>query len=388
MDLKPFIQRIIDEIGPRPAGSDAELKAGRVIAAEFKKRGATISTQDVPVAPGIITGLINVITGVYLISAACYFFVPVVSALLVAAFLTLLILSRQFGNGVIDWMFKKTTTRNIMATFAPKGKRTQTLIFSGHHDSPDMMPMLGLKTKRYVHLIEQSIVIGMALLIPAGILRAILAGPVISRPFGPAWYDVIFGISLIGLVVGVYFRSQMITGVRNLGANDNLSAVAVLVGIADYLKKNPPKSCEVRLVSFGSEEPFMYGSWGFAQGQQKLIRNAININMETVGSGRLGIIEKEKMYMNPYSPEAIELIGRAGKRAGVDLPRIAITYGGTDSYSIIKGGGTSACLFGMDETELFSLWHSPLDNPANIEEEKLQTALSICIEAVREMEGK
>ena len=143
MDLKPFIQRIIDEIGPRPAGSDAELKAGRVIAAEFKKRGATISTQDVPVAPGIITGLINVLTGVYLISAVCYFFVPVVSALLVAAFLTLLILSRQFGNGVIDWMFKKTTTRNIMATFAPKGKRTQTLIFSGHHDSPDMMPMLG-----------------------------------------------------------------------------------------------------------------------------------------------------------------------------------------------------------------------------------------------------
>ncbi len=65
----------------------------------------------------------------------------------------------------------------------------------------------------------------------------------------------------------------------------------------------------------------MYGSWGFARGQQKLIRDAININMETVGSGRLGIIEKEKMYMNPYSPEAIELIGRAGKRAGIDLPK-------------------------------------------------------------------
>ncbi len=110
--------------------------------------------------------------------------------------------------------------------------------------------------------------------------------------------------------------------------------------------------------------------------------------METVGSGRLGIIEKEKMYMNPYSPEAIDLIERAGRRAGIDLPKIAITYGGTDSYSIIKHGGKSACLFGMDETELFSLWHSPLDNPGNIEEEKLQSALSICIEAVKEMEGK
>lgn len=388
MELKPFIQRIIDEIGPRPAGSGAELKAGRAIAAEFKKRGATISTQDVPVAPGIITGLMNVLTGVYLLSVACYFFVPVVSAVLTAAFLALLILSRQFGNGVIDWMFKKTTTRNVIGRFPAKTKAARVLIFSGHHDSPDMMPMLGLKTKRYVHLVEQSIVLGMALLIPAGILRAILAGPVFSRPFGLHWYDILFGISVVGMIVGLYFRSQMITGVRNLGANDNLSAIAVLVGIADYLKKNPPKNCEVRLVAFGSEEPFMYGSWGFALGNRDLIKNAVNINMETVGSGKLGIIEKEKMYMNPYSPEAIELIERAGKRAGITLPRIAITYGGTDSYSIIKGEGKSACLFGMDETELFSLWHSPLDNPGNIEEEKLQQALSICVEAIKEMEGK
>ncbi len=214
-------------------------------------------------------GLINVITGVYLISAACYFFVPVVSALLVAAFLTLLILSRQFGNGVIDWMFKKTTTRNIMATFAPKGKRTQTLIFSGHHDSPDMMPMLGLRTKRYVHLIEQSIVVGMALLIPAGILRAILAGPVISRPFGLAWYDVIFGISLVGLAVGVYFpvaddhRRQEPRAPTTTCRRWSCSWESPTTS-----RRTPRKTTRSVLVSFGSEEPFMYGSWGFAQGNR------------------------------------------------------------------------------------------------------------------------
>ncbi len=386
MDLKPFIQRIIDEIGPRPAGSDAELKAGAIVAAELKKRGAKISKQDVPVAPGIITGIFNLMMGTYLIAAVCYFFVPALSALLVAALLILFILSRQVGNGAIDWLFKKTTTRNIIGTYAPEAKSGSTLIFSGHHDSPDMMPMLGLKTKRYVHLIENGLVIGLALLIPAAILRAIFSGPVISMPFSLGWYDSIFAVSLLGLILGLYFRSQMITGVRNLGANDNLSAVSVLVGIADYLKKNPPKKTKVVLVSFGSEEPFMYGSWGFARGNLPLIRDAININMETVGSGRLGIIEKEKMYMNAYSPEAIDLIERSGRRAGINLPKIAITYGGTDSYSLIKHGGKSACLFGMDETNLFSLWHSPLDNPGNIEEEKLQAALLICIEAIKEAE--
>ncbi len=388
MELKSFIQRVIDEIGPRPAGSDAEFRAGALVAAELKKRGAKISTQDVPVAPGIIAGLFNLMMGIYLLAAVCYFFVPAASALLVAALLILFVLSRQIGNSAIDWLLKKTTTRNIIGTFSPAGKPRQTLIFSGHHDSPNMMPLFEIKTKRYVHIVENSVVAGLALLIPAGILRTILSGPVISRPFGLAWYDVTFAISVLGLVLGLYFRARMLTKERNLGANDNLSAVSVLVGIADYLKKNPPKMTKVMLVSFGSEEPLMYGSWGFARENRRLIENAININMETVGSGRLGIIEKEKMYMNSYSPQAIDLIERAGKRAGLDLPKIAITYGATDSYSLIKQGGKSACLFGMDETNLFSLWHSPLDNLKNIEEPKLQAALSICIEAIKETEGK
>jgi hypothetical protein len=388
MDLKPFIVRIIKEIGPRPAGSEAEFKAGAVVAEEFKKRGAKISTQDVPVAPGIIAGVINLMTGVYLVSVILYFFVPVVTALLVAALLVLFILSRQIGNSAIDWLFKKATTRNIIGTYAPAGKAARTLIFSGHHDSPNMMPLFHLRTKRYLHLMENSIVAGLALLVPAGILRAILSGPVISRPFGLAWYDVIFGISFLGLLLGLYFRSQMLSKERNLGANDNLSAVSVLVGIADYLKNNPPKKTRVILVSFGAEEPLIYGSAGFAEGHPELIADALNVNMETVGAGRLAIIEKEKMYMLPYSPEVVDLIQRAGKRAGLDLPRIAITYGGTDSYAIIKGGGKSACLFGMDETELFALWHSPLDNPDNVKEANLQNALKICVEVIKEAEGK
>jgi hypothetical protein len=388
MKLKPFIERILKEIGPRPAGSDAEFKAGAIIAEEMEKRGAAVTTQDVPVAPGIITGLMNLMTFTYLLSVLLYFFVPVAPALLVAVLLAMCVLSRQLGNGVIDWLFAKATTRNVIGKYPPQAKPENILIFSGHHDSPDMMPMLGLKTKRYVHLIENSVVAGLALLIPAGILRAILSGPVLSLPFRLGWYDAIFGLSVVGLIVGFYFRSQMITGVRNLGANDNLSAVTVLIGIADYLEKSPAKKTEVILVSFGSEEPFMYGSWGFAREHRDLIGRALNVNMETVGAGKLGIIIEEKMYMNRYSPEAIDLIGRAGKRAGIDLPKIAITYGGTDSYSIIKGGGKSACLFGMDETELFSLWHSPLDNPRNVKEDNLQAALKICIEVIKEAEGR
>ena len=110
--------------------------------------------------------------------------------------------------------------------------------------------------------------------------------------------------------------------------------------------------------------------------------------METVGSGKLAVINKEKTAMLPYTKEVVELIQRAGKRAKINLPAIDIKYGGTDSNSIVKMGGKSACLFGMDETELFSLWHSPLDNPKNIKEDRLQGALKVCIEVLKEFEGK
>lgn len=41
----------------------------------------------------------------------------------------------------------------------------------------------------------------------------------------------------------------------------------------------------------------------------------------------------------------------------------------------------------MDETRLFSLWHSPKDNLDNVEENTLQRAMKICIEVIKEAEG-
>jgi hypothetical protein len=388
MKLKPFIERIIKEIGPRPAGSESEYKAGEIIADELKKRGAVIEHHDTVVCPTIIAGLIKLMTGAYLFGVVFYLFFPLLTVAVVAVLLLLLLGMRIFGNGVIDWLFKKVPTRNIIGKYASKKEARHHIIFSGHHDSPNMMPLFYSRFKKHIHLIETATLVGMALLVPAGIGKCVATGlaPTLSGFFG--WYDILFLISLLGLVPGLYYRFMMISKVRNLGANDNLSAVAVLLGLAEYIKKHPPKQTEVWLVSFGSEEPLIYGSAGFARDFPDIIRRAVHFNMETVGAGSLAVIAKENMTMTRYTPEIVEFIQRAGKRAGVTLPAIDITYGGTDSYPIIKKGGRSACLFGMDETELFSLWHAPSDNPKNIREENLQKALAVCIEALRECEEK
>ena len=49
------------------------------------------------------------------------------------------------------------------------------------------------------------------------------------------------------------------------GANDNLSGVAALLGLARTLRERPPKGLRVLLVSTGSEESFMEGMQAFAR---------------------------------------------------------------------------------------------------------------------------
>ena len=384
--LKAFIEKIISDVGPRVAGSDEESKAAEIIASEFRTRGADTSLQLMPTYPEHLRALIRILTGAYFAAVVVYPVFPAATVAITILAVTLLLLTRKVSAKFIDWFLKEGETQNVMVIFKPKGEKKETLIFSGHHDSPYMMPIFYMPYKPHVHKIENMVVVGLVLTIPAGILRAAFVSPFLDFSFVVGWWDFLFPVTFLGLILALFFWAKILTNEKNLGANDNLSAVAVLLGIGDYLKENRLENTEVWLVSFGSEEVYGYGSNDFAAKFQEVLKTALNINIETVGAGTLAVIGKEKHNGMTYSPEVIEIIKKGGSRRGFDLEEVDITYGGTDSYSIIKGGGKSACLFGMDETKLFSLWHSPLDNLENISEEKLSDALSICLGIIEEAE--
>ena len=382
MALRTIIDDIIRDIGYRTSGSEGEAAAAKHIARDLEKRGATVSIEELPCRLDYIPGFANLMVGAFLAVVLAYPFVPAVSAVLTVCTLALFLLSRKFGNKVIDWMFKKGTTQNVVGVVPAGGEKKHTLIFSGHHDSPDMMPILSPPYKAYVHIIETVAVTGFALMIPAGVLRAVFGDVFSWFPLHVGWYDVLYPLCVLGFAVTFFYRSMVVTGRKNLGANDNLSAVAVLGGIADHLAAHPTRHTEVLLISFGSEESGCYGSHHFAAKNRDLIARAVNVNIETVGAGELAVIDKERNSGIAYTPGAVDFICRAGERAGIPLESVTINFGATDSYSIVQEGGSSACLFGMDEYRLFAIWHSPLDVPENVSEEKLEKALSVCIEAI------
>ena len=114
------------------------------------------------------------------------------------------------------------------------------------------------------------------------------------------------------------------------GANDNLTAVAVLVALAERLRAQPPEGLRVLLVSCGAEEVLQGGIYGFARRHFPALDRDRTwfLNLETLGSPKLIMLEGEgPVVMEDYHDRSFrDLVARAAerrRRAAAARPAIA-----------------------------------------------------------------
>jgi Zn-dependent M28 family amino/carboxypeptidase len=170
------------------------------------------------------------------------------------------------------------------------------------------------------------------------------------------------------------------------GANDNLSAVAVNVALAQALAANPPDGVRVILLSTGSEESFMEGMQAFGRRHfDSLPRDTTEfVCLECVGSPELCVVEAEGMLrMRPYTEATRDALERAGAVAGVKLRRGLRTVAATDALIALRAGYPTCTLGGVDETKFPSNYHWPSDVPDNLTWRSVEGALAVCEAFVR-----
>src|SRR6059058_4371997 len=93
-------------------------------------------------------------------------------------------------------------------------------------------------------------------------------------------------LGLVGSLVGTAVFADVARRPVCPGANDNLSAVAVLVALAERLQAEPVPGLRVMLVSCGAEEVLQGGIHGFAVRHFPALNRDRTwfINLDTVGS--------------------------------------------------------------------------------------------------------
>jgi len=170
------------------------------------------------------------------------------------------------------------------------------------------------------------------------------------------------------------------------GANDNLSAVAVLVALARSLAERPTPGVRVLLLSTGSEESFMEGMQGFMRRHGATLdpRHTTVLCLECVGSPTLTLVEAEGMLrMRYYSDAARERLARAAAEVGVELVRGLRTVAATDALIALRRGYDAVTLASVEETKFPSNYHWPTDTPENLDWSTIERAFAVADQFLR-----
>jgi acetylornithine deacetylase/succinyl-diaminopimelate desuccinylase-like protein len=176
-------------------------------------------------------------------------------------------------------------------------------------------------------------------------------------------------------------RSQVVPG-----ANDNLSAVAVLLALARSLAERPTPGVRVLLLSTGSEESFMEGMQGFMRRHRATLDPAHTtvLCLECVGSPTLALVEAEGMLrMRYYSEAARERLAQAAAEAGVELVRGLRTVAASDALIAMRRGYAAVMLASVDASKFPSNYHWHTDTPENLDWSTIERAFAVADRFVR-----
>lgn len=172
------------------------------------------------------------------------------------------------------------------------------------------------------------------------------------------------------------------------GANDNLTGVAALLGVARALADEPIAGLRVLLVSTGSEESLMEGMRAFGRRHfPSLPRESTHVLcVDTVGSPHLLMLEGEGMlWMNEYPPAFKALVRACADEAGVELWSGLRFRNATDGLIALRAGYPTVMLGSCDRYKLPTNYHWPTDTAENVDFSTVRDAVALCTAVARRL---
>jgi hypothetical protein len=368
------LREVVEALAPleRRAGSDAERQAAEWIAARLRTAGARDARIE---EETFLDGYAPLIAGLCAAAAAAgagalasrRVRLPAAAAALGAA----AAIADDVSNG--PRFARRATqrpkpTQNVVAE-AGDPTADRTLVVMAHHDAaptglffdqsgqewfgrrfPGLLERMDTTFPNWWATLSGPVLVGLGA--AAGRRGAVRAGVLASAFAAAALADIA--------------RSPIVPG-----ANDNLSAVAVLVSLAERLRERPIAGLRVVLVSLGAEEVCQGGIHGFGARHFPGLEAERTwfLNVETVGSPHLVLMEGEgTVVMEEYrDPPFRDLIARVAEEAAVPLRRGMRWRNSTDAVIPNRAGYATATLASMNRFKALSNYHLMSDTPENLD---------------------
>jgi hypothetical protein len=282
---------------------------------------------------------------------------------------------------------RRRSTVNLTARIGERTAYDHTLVVIAHHDAPQTGILFDQTLQRKLHERAPQLVESVKTPLPQWWIG--LAGPLLSVVSaatgrrGPARAAMTIGAFGTALVADMW-RSDTVQG-----ANDNLSGVAALVGMAEAISRRPVPGLRVLLVSCGAEETLQDGIRAFIarHGHELESEHTSFVNLDTVGSPHLVMLEAEgPVWMESYTgPWLRDLTADTAARVGIELHRGFRARASTDSVIPSRAGYPIVTLVSMTAWRSPANYHLPSDIPANLDYRSVADATRLVLELARSL---
>jgi Ca2+/Na+ antiporter len=369
-------QSLIDEFGPRLAGTESDLKASDKLYDMMSKTFDEAHQESFYVYKNAFLGWIRILVASYLL-AVIFIWLKLYMISFSILLISLLVLIIQFFLylPLLDKLYPKKEAKNVYGIIEPKGEVEKQIIISGHHDSAKIFNFFIHQPKLYNFRTTGSIVIVIMALI-SSIFLAIFRNQVWL------YQGVSVSLSILFLLVGQmwFFASKK----GSPGAGDNLVAVFNAIAIGKYFKENPLSHTRLIIASFDAEEEGLRGARDFAKKHFHELKKipTILLNQDCLyDEAELFLLTSD---LNDFVDLDIDLakeVAHTAKHLGIHLPLkpLAFLTGGTDAAELQKIGVPSLSIIGMQwsNSNRNLSYHTPQDKLDKVSPEVIKDVLNI-----------
>lgn len=390
-DQEATLREVVEALAPleRRAGSEDERRAAEWIAERLRAAGCDAAVEPEQYREGYagVMRTLSITSGLAgaaaLASRRARPVAGAVAGAVVAA------IADDVSNG--PRLFRRAasperTTWNVVGSVGADDA-PRTLVLLAHHDAAPTGKIFDDNLQRWLGEAVPGVIERIDTSVP--FWWALLSAPTLVALGSLRGRRGLLAAGLAGSAVGTAVFHDVVRSPIVPGANDNLTAVAVLVALAERLHAAPVDGLRVVLASCGAEEVIQGGIYGFARRHFPALDRERTwfINLETVGSPRLIMLEGEgAVVMEDYHHRAFrDLIARVADQVGAHMRRGMRSRNSTDAVLPSRAGYPTATIASMNRYKQLSNYHLMSDTAENVDYRTVRQALILTEAVAREL---
>jgi aminopeptidase YwaD len=392
--MEEEITTIIKTMEKRDPGSVGEKQSVDYMAKQLEAYTDSVVVEPFDVYPASFMGWIYISVTFMFLAIAAYFFMPLLSLVLIIVGVTIMMGEFVLYKKTVDKLFEKKTSYNITAIKKPKGEVKARLFYNGHPDAAWEWPFNYYFGAKPMMLLLLMAFAGIAYITGVVIASIIIRGANQAATVIGA-NDILnkLGYGMFAFVPA-FFAMYFFWNEKRVvdGANDNLSGCYMGIAIVKALKEEgiELENTEVGVLITGSEEAGLRGAKAWAEAHKDEYKDVPTyiFAYDTIRAKEwLGVNNKDLNGTVTANKETADLFRNAALKLGVTCIETSVPLGATDSAAFTQGGFKSIGITGMDH-DLQRYYHTREDSYNNMDKEALADCYAASVQALEDLENQ